>query len=47
MNHIEHHGILGQRWGVRRFQRKDGTLTAAGKRRKALAEMKELSDDEL
>ena len=38
---------MGQRWGVRRFQRKDGTLTAAGKRRKALAEMKELSDDEL
>lgn len=38
---------MGQRWGIRRFQRKDGTLTAAGKRRKALAEMKELSDDEL
>lgn len=47
MNHIEHHGILGQRWGIRRFQRKDGTLTAAGKRRKALADMKELNDDEL
>ena len=28
-----HHGIKGQRWGVRRFQNKDGTLTTAGKRR--------------
>lgn len=30
---IQHHGILGQKWGVRRFQNKDGTLTAEGKRR--------------
>lgn len=30
---LSHHGILGQRWGVRRYQNKDGTLTAAGKRR--------------
>lgn len=28
-----HHGILGQKWGIRRFQNKDGTLTAYGKRR--------------
>lgn len=28
-----HHGILGQKWGVRRFQNSDGSLTAAGKRR--------------
>ena len=27
-----HHGIKGQRWGVRRFQNEDGTRTAAGKR---------------
>lgn len=30
---IYHHGILGQKWGIRRFQRKDGSLTPAGKRR--------------
>ena len=30
---LVHHGILGQKWGVRRYQNKDGSLTAAGKRR--------------
>lgn len=30
---LEHHGIKGQRWGVRRFQNKDGSLTSAGKKR--------------
>lgn len=28
-----HHGILGQKWGVRRFQNDDGSLTVAGKKR--------------
>ena len=30
---LYHHGIKGQRWGIRRFQNEDGTLTEAGKAR--------------
>lgn len=32
-NYLAHHGILGQKWGIRRFQNKDGSLTPEGKER--------------
>ena len=32
-NELYHHGVKGQRWGVRRYQNKDGSLTPAGKKR--------------
>lgn len=32
-NELYHHGIKGQKWGIRRFQNSDGTLTAEGKER--------------
>lgn len=30
---LYHHGIKGQKWGVRRFQNKNGSLTTAGRKR--------------
>lgn len=36
--YLAHHGILGMKWGVRRFQNKDGTYTNAGKLRRRQAD---------
>lgn len=46
-NELYHHGIKGQKWGVRRFQNKDGSLTLAGKKRalKMQNQYTELSND--
>lgn len=33
-----HHGIKGQKWGIRRYQNKDGSLTKAGRKRYAKLE---------
>ena len=32
-NHLEHWGVLGMKWGVRRYQNKDGSLTSEGRAR--------------
>ncbi len=31
-DHLEHHGVKGQKWGIRRFQNKNGTWTSLGKK---------------
>lgn len=38
---LTHHGIKGQRWGVRRYQNADGSLTSAGRNRYDVKEAKE------
>lgn len=37
-NELSHWGIKGMRWGIRRYQNKDGSLTPAGKKRRAKLE---------
>lgn len=43
---LYHHGVKGQRWGVRRYQNEDGTLTEAGVKRysKAITRMQKLEN---
>ena len=47
-NCLEHHGIKGQKWGLRRYQNDDGTLTEAGRLRYGgKTHVDELDEDEL
>lgn len=44
-DYLEHHGIFGQRWGIRRYQNKDGTLTPLGKKHAAINEGREYKEE--
>lgn len=33
LSNLQHHGIKGQKWGVRRYRNRDGSLTPAGRKR--------------
>lgn len=43
--YLVHHGILGQKWGVRRFQNEDGSYTSRGRERHSENEMENEYDD--
>lgn len=51
-NYLYHHGIRNQKWGIRRFQNRDGSYTEIGKKRRRTSKLQKdslanKSNDEL
>lgn len=43
---LKHYGITGQKWGVRRYENEDGTLTPAGKERYSKGQNENYREDQ-
>mgnify|MGYP004453393347 FL=1 len=43
---LAHYGVLGMKWGVRRYQNTNGTLTSAGKKRYSRSDARQIKKNE-
>ena len=46
-DYLSHHGILGQKWGIRRYQNKDGSLTEEGRKRLGIEQYERDHDSDI